>query len=332
MLSRRVLIVFLFVFVVPLMVGISYIRGRKLDALAVQPAAVASKVYVANNGSNGVLVIGSKTNAVVANISVGQGPYDLELGLNSGMAYVSNFIDQTVSIINTNTNTVAATIPGLPANPTIMAIDPSNTRLYSCGHDFNQVMVMDITYNSFLTTIDIGQSCEALIVSPDGSKLYVTGGTTLVVVDLVSSLVVDTTDIGDTLEYVAVNSLGSRLYIATFKPDVVVFDTSNNTVISRIVVGSSPLDVAISADNSLVYTTNLNGSNTVSVIDTVSNVVVDTISVVDQPTQIALSPDEKFAYVTHNDTNVVSVIDTGSRMVVKILGVGVDPNGIAVKP
>jgi YVTN family beta-propeller protein len=105
---------------------------------------------------------------------------------------------------------------------------------------------------------------------------------------------------------------------------VYVIDTSTNTVTATIVVGDSPVGVAITPDGSKAYV--VNGSATsISVIDTSTNTVSDTItSATDNDCWgISLTPDGKYAYVP-SLIHTVSVIDTSTNsLVTKIPGFGV---------
>ena len=78
---------------------------------------------MANVHSNTVSVINPKTNAVVATIPVGNGPYGVAINPTNGLVYVANAGSNTVSVINPATNTVVATIP-VGNGPSGVAINP----------------------------------------------------------------------------------------------------------------------------------------------------------------------------------------------------------------
>jgi YVTN family beta-propeller protein len=99
-------------------------------------------------------------------------------------------------------------------------------------------------------------------------------------------------------------SLAQNAYITntgsnTGSYSVSVIDTTTNTVIATIPVGTTPFGVAVSPDGSTAYVTNVN-SNSVSVIDTASNTVRTTIAAVGvQPFGLASTPDGTRVYVGH---------------------------------
>ncbi len=98
-----------------------------------------------------------------------------------------------------------------------------------------------------------------------------------------------------------------------------------------VIVGSSPIGVAITPNGLYAYVTN-QGSNTVSVVSTSSDSVVSTISVGTDPDGIAITPNGQYAYVANYNSNSVSVISTSSNSVVATITSGTNPRGIAITP
>jgi YVTN family beta-propeller protein len=58
--------------------------------------------------------------------------------------------------------------------------------------------------------------------------------------------------------------------------NVSVIDTSSNTVVATITVGTTPVGVAASPDGTRIYVVN-QAANTVSIINTATNTVVGTL-------------------------------------------------------
>ena len=63
----------------------------------------------------------------------------------------------TVSVIDTASNTVVATIP-VGVNPVGVAITPDGTRAYVTNEGSNTVSVIDIATNTVVATISVGAS------------------------------------------------------------------------------------------------------------------------------------------------------------------------------
>lgn len=124
-------------------------------------------------------------------------------------AYVTNFDDDTVSVINTATNTVIGLIPVGPG-PRGIAITPDGSRAYTGNTGNNTVSVIDTATNTVLTTIDLapdGINPQGIAITPDGSRAYTAN------------------EVNDTVS---------------------VINTATNTVIGTpIMVGASPRGIAI---------------------------------------------------------------------------------------
>ncbi|MFD5430273.1 YncE family protein, partial [Streptomyces sp. NPDC127084] len=77
-----------------------------------------------------------------------------------------------------------------------------------------------------------------------------------------------------TLATPATAAPGTYTYVTNFSSNnVSVIDTTNNTVLTTIPVGTQPFGVAISPDGARAYVTNLDSDN-VSVINTTDNTVL----------------------------------------------------------
>ena len=71
------------------------------------------------------------------------------------LAYVANALDNTVSVINTATNTVVATIPvGLA--PAGVAATPNGAFVYVVNNDAGTVSVISVATNAVVATVPVG--------------------------------------------------------------------------------------------------------------------------------------------------------------------------------
>lgn len=97
---------------------------------------------------------------------------------------------------------------------------------------------------------------------------------------------------------------------------VAVLDMASSTVVNEIVVGQSPLGIAVSSSGRHAYVANMLSHN-VSIIDTQTNTVVDSFSpmaVSGLPWGIAVHPDGTRLYVTNYGADTLSVIDTATKL------------------
>ncbi|MBI3961476.1 MAG: beta-propeller fold lactonase family protein, partial [Deinococcus sp.] len=280
--------------------------------------------------------------------------------------YVANVNGNTVSVLDTATNTVVAAIPvgagpvafgqfigtvsasapavvttvpvGQPA-PTVpvtttifvQALTPM-TLAFIANFNSYDVSVVDTTTNTVVAMVDVEVEPAGIAVSPSTSRVYVgSAGGNITVIDTTTNTVVATVPAGDRLRGVAVTPDGSRVYAASNFGPVSVIDTATNTVIATVDVGDSPFGVAVNPDGTRVYVTN-RFDNTVLVVDTASNTVVATVGVGISPVGVAVHPNGSRVYVANDGSDTVSVVDTASNTVVATVGVGSFPSGVAVAP
>jgi YVTN family beta-propeller protein len=93
----------------------------------------------------------------------------------------------SVSVIDTATNTVTATIPVGNA-PVGVAVGPHGRHVYVTNSGSSSVSVIDTATNSVATTVPVGHFPSFMAVSPDGTHLYVSnsGDSTVSVITISS--------------------------------------------------------------------------------------------------------------------------------------------------
>lgn len=211
-------------------------------------------------------------------------------------AYVPNELSNTVSVINTTTNTVISTVP-VGNNPCGVTINHDGTKVYvtNFGND-------NARGNTFtIINTDTDEVITKLVYSGEGIKPF----------------------------GVAITP-DETLYIASYGTDKVYAINLTADYSTPINVGSKPLGVAITSNGKWVYVAN-RGSNSVSVINTITNNVTATVPVGSEPYGVAVSSDGN-VYVTNQNSGNISVINTTTNTVIATVNVGVYPHGIAVTP
>lgn len=250
-------------------------------------------------------------------------------------AYVTNPGSNTVSVMDTTSKIIVATIP-VGEHPAGMAITPDGTFAYVANFYSHTVSVIDMASNVVSTTIAVGLNPQHVAITPDGAFAYVTndGSNTVSVIDTGSNTVVTTLGVGVNPALVAITPDGAFAYVTNFGSDTVsVIATATNTIVATIPVGSQPQCLVITPDGAFVYVEN-RLSNTLMVIATANNRVVATIPlpVGSYPNGMAITPNGAFVYVSEYGLGIVSIIDTAINTVVGAITVGYLPCGIAITP
>jgi len=266
-------------------------------------------------------------------------------------AYVASSDDNAVSVIDTASNVIVATIP-TEQLPVGLAVSADGSWVYVANQDGRSITVIDAATNEVADTINIGRSTKELAVSPDGERVYVTNPSdaAVSVIDTDANSVIATIEVGNFPQGLAITPDGSRVYVANQDDDSVsVIDATANTLLDSngdgtpdpaIGVGNGPDPVVVAPDGSRVYVGN-SLSNSVSVIDTVSHLVVGPVEVGNGPGGLAVAPDGSRVYVANLSDDTVSVIDTATLSLLDsdgdgtpdpAIGVGNAPIALAVTP
>ncbi|MGI9161662.1 MAG: Ig-like domain-containing protein [Mycobacterium sp.] len=249
-----------------------------------------------------------------------------------GCAFVASSASNTVTAIDTDTNTVVASIP-FGSGPFGVVFNPAGTLVYVSNDGANTVSVIDAMTNTLVRTITVGSNARGIAITPDGNRVYVTnrGSNTVSVISTATNTVIATIPVGSYPNSVAVSPDGSRAYVNNyFSNSVSVINVATNAVTATIAVGGMPFGVAVNPAGTRAYVANQGGG--VSVIDTSTNTVSTTIAVGSGPFAVTFNPSGTRAYVTNHFAGTVSVINTATNSVTSTITVGTNPSGVGVSP
>jgi YVTN family beta-propeller protein len=252
-------------------------------------------------------------------IDVNTFPIGIAVNPSTNKVYVVNEYSNTVSVIDTNTDTVKSTI-SLGNFPYGIDINPLNNRIYITNRGSNTVSVLDGSVDTKLHDITVGKSPVGIAVNPSANWIYVTNldDGTMSVIDGITNEVIDIISVGKTPYGIAVNPLSNKIYVTDIITNTVtVIDGETNEISAKIPVGKKPTGLAIDipdkkGENNRLYVANYD-SDSVSVIDTVTNKVTNNItSVGDSPVGMAVNSISNKLYVSNIASNTVAVIDTNN--------------------
>jgi len=124
----------------------------------------------------------------------------------SPFAYITNYGSNEVSVINTATNRVTATIP-VGAGPEGIVITPDGTKVYVANYEDGTISVIDTASNNVTATVSVGSGPWGVAVTPDGKKVYVVNSDsdTTSVIDTATNNVTATVKVGSCPVGIAVN-------------------------------------------------------------------------------------------------------------------------------
>ncbi len=225
-----------------------------------RPIAVAftpdnSMAYVVNQGiapaAGSVSVISKATDNVIATIPMPANPLAIAFTPDGSKAYVANSSTGAgiVSVIDVAANSVIGSI-SVQSDPAGIAV-ASNGRAYINNLGSNNISVIDTVKDVLIDNVAVGQMPISLVVTPDGTKIYV--GTlspgAIHVID--AATLIQTTIFDDSSQgYVAaaVTPDGQKVYFSDYSGNrVVVIATSTNES-TTIALGNQPLSIAMMPD------------------------------------------------------------------------------------
>jgi len=274
----------------------------------------------------------------------------IRLAAAAPLAYVANAEDDNVSIIDTVTRSFAGLPIGVGRHPDDVAINPAGTRVYVANEYDDSVSVIDTSTNAVIATISGMTDPGSLVISADGSRLFVAAeyfvyeidtSTNLVVGDPIAIVGPDLGGCPRTSGQISVNAAGTRVYVpaVTCSGDVdadpgylSVIDVATHASVANIEVGRDPTSAVVGPAGDRVYVTSWD-DGLVTVIDAATNTVIAAIPLgVDHfPYDSVLDPTGRWLYVSNNGAESLSVVDTSTQTVaVSGILLGAEALGVAI--
>ena len=257
-------------------------------------------------------VVSTSTDSVMSTITAGDNPRDIEFSPDGTRAYVPNYGDNSVSVVNTTTMGITSTIPVGTGNPTDIALSPTRSVAYVTKTTAGTVAVVDLQSGTVTRSIAVGNSPNSVVFTPDGSRAFVANyaSDTVSIIDASSDTVVGTTAVGDEPFSVGIAPDAALIYVTNYgsKSLTVLNPASGATVGSPIALAGQPLglDFTPNGARALVATRN---PSAVEFIDVASGASTGSLALASGPVDVAIMPNAQKAYVTNFFAFSVSVID-----------------------
>ena len=267
------------------------------------------------------------------------------------LAYVANFDDDSVSVLDTATDSVVGQAIKLPnpqddiaLEPIDIAATPDGKHVYVANDNASVVSVVDTATRAGIS-VDIGVNSTGIATTPDGKYAYVAehnpGVTVIntadntVLGEIDPSMVTLPPDaLGFAPFHIAMSRDGSRAYVTNFGGGVVVIDLATQSFLNQSIptTGTGFASVAVSLDGKSLYDAD-DAYPPIEVIDTTTATAIKQIQAADFPKHgVTVTPDGKQAYVTGDDGVWVVATATNTLALPAPIVVGTNPVGIAVTP
>ena len=151
-------------------------NGSNTEAVSFTgPVANTAYNWTSSNPAIGLSASGTGNIPAFTAVNTGTVPITSTITVTpftAGMAYIPNYVSDNVSVINTATNAVVATI-AVGKKPYGVSTSPDGSRVYVANPGSNYLSVINTATNTVVATIAVGNFPIGVSTSPDGSRVYV---------------------------------------------------------------------------------------------------------------------------------------------------------------
>jgi YVTN family beta-propeller protein len=292
--------------------------------------ATGRKAYIGLYGDGAVGVLDIDSKRVMTTIPV-SAPDGLIITPDGKKVFVSSTDTGTVKVIDTTTDTIAASID-VGAKPAGIAITPDGHLVIAAVGGADEAVIIDASTNAVLRHVPVGQAHSSCITS-DSHYAYVgsqvTASPAVVKVDLNADTPPQSFAVDKAPRALACEA--DRIYFSAVGLDAVeVLDPNSGTLGTPIASGGSPHDVraAEAGKTELVVSQN---AGDLEFIDVASATVIAHVPTGKLAHWITLNADHTTAYVTNEGDNNVSVVDVAKQVVTDTFDVGKAPRKMALQ-
>jgi YVTN family beta-propeller protein len=302
------------------------------------PANYREYAYVTNGDSNTVTVLDVVNIRLDREIAVGQKPVAVAVSPTRNEVYVVNSGAASglgsVSVINAENNTVAATIQ-LRRAPVSIEIDPAGDLAYIANSGSNTISVLDLKARREIAAIGVGEEPVATRLSPDGKTLAVANrkaGSVSLIDPAARQLravfdgcpgASDLVILPDSSKVFAACSVGHQIMILALARSEAHPSAANpqppaprpDSLEALLDVGQAPVQLALKPDGGEVFASNAL-SNSISEIYNTTDEVGGATMIGDYPVRGLVSADNSLLYVANLHSQYVAIysIDDGKRI------------------
>ncbi|OPB03070.1 hypothetical protein BFW92_28545, partial [Pseudomonas fluorescens] len=281
--------------------------GEQPHWIAITPDGLIA--YVTNFNSHTVSVIDVEQRKVIRTIAGFDQPFRIALNPDGSRLYVGNQGARTVSVVNTSNDTITNTIPGFNFIHGL-AINATGTLLFvSCSID-SMVFVHDAITGQRLNSIRV-VSAYGVAINPEQTLVYAGGPTLLSFMSAAGfGSVIGSIPNFNSASNIAFNPNNKpypRGYV-TSSTEVVIFNSSTNTIVKRLAGFNNAYDVVMNPTPNTAECYVSSDGTTLSVIDTNNETVIHKHLGFHNPAGIAVAHGGRLALVANQANKTVSFV------------------------
>ena len=315
------------------------------------PANYREFAYVTNGGSNTVSIFDVINLRLDRELPVGINPTGVTANPKRNEVYVVNSgtgqMNGSISIIDTEKNAVAATVP-LHRQPYFIEVNPAGDTAYVANSGSNSVSILDLKTRREIAVVGTGEGPGLVRIAPDGKSLVVTNrvGNSVSILGQMNSPndwrvrkviegcpgATDAVVLPDSTKAFAACSGGHQIMaIALARAADANSPAQPDALEALLDVGHSPVQLALKPDGGELFVSNFD-SDSISEVATSTDDVSGAYLMGSHPVHGLVSADNTLLYVSNFRSQELSIysIDDGKRLVLPLpLRVGDGPDGLA---
>ncbi|MFQ5956278.1 MAG: hypothetical protein ACE5KK_00710 [Candidatus Brocadiales bacterium] len=256
------------------------------------------KLVVPGTKRNDLMIFDVASGEMLAKLDVGMSPEHFSISPDSKLAYIGNIEGGTVSAIDLTTFKEVARIEGF-AEPHGVTFSLDGSKAYIANFGAHEVGVVDTKTHRLIKRIAVGGDFKVAALNPERYLTEIKG-----------------------VANVTLTPDGRYGYAADGDSGMVaVIDTSTDSVVADILVGTEPWRAYTSPDGRFMLVPN-NGDETISVISTETNKVIATLRGGAGMTGINFVNGGKKAYAISSEESALTVYDMDKMKEIKRLKLG----------
>lgn len=235
--------------------------------------------------ANKVVVVDLNSATVVSTVVVGLVPINVTFSTDGSKAFVSNYLDSSISVIDTASYTVSNTVnPDCPVGGgPVESVFTTLGLYYVClNSPSSSLRLLDPVALTSTLVANVGNAAYTFAINMPTNRAYVSnfGDHNITVINLATNSVVTTiTGAFSNPLGIAVTRDGSKVFVGDYSSNFLrTIDTSSNTVTASSALRSNIAGVGISSDGSTIYAVLRGADAGIEVLSTATGAVTGMIS------------------------------------------------------
>jgi YVTN family beta-propeller protein len=195
-------------------------------------------------------------------IEVGRVPKFISLSPDGSVALVSNWCDESVSVVDLAKGQEVRQIP-VDAAPRGSVVLPDNRTAYVTAMYADELYRVDLETGQSELVLETGRKPRHLVLSPDASRMYLTesGADRLLELDTATGEVLREVGTGREPRTMAISPDGLALYVVNYYANTVTkFDAETLEAVQTVEVGQNPIGITYEPTQRRVWVANYAGS------------------------------------------------------------------------